>query len=79
MYNFAVEGVQLDRHECSPLAALLFNVSVLTVQFETVWVFNQGAIFMSECLKPPPTPLVTLLVGEPLSLPIPRNALFGIE
>ena len=45
MYNFAVGGVQFDRRGCSTSVARLFNLSVSTVQFETVRVFNAGEIF----------------------------------
>ena len=45
MYNFAVGGVQFGRRGCSTSAALLFNLSVSTVQFQTVRVFDVGAIF----------------------------------
>ena len=48
MYNFAVGAVQFGRLGCLTSAAPLFNLSVSTVQFETVRVFNAGAIFIYE-------------------------------
>ena len=51
MYNFAVGGVQFGRRGCSTSAASLFNLSVSTVQFQTVRVFNAGAIFSSAFMR----------------------------
>lgn len=45
MYNLADKSVQFGRRGCSTSAAPLFNLSVSTVQFETVRVFNAGEIF----------------------------------
>lgn len=51
MYNVAVGGVQFGRRGCSTSAALLFHLSVSTVQFETVRVFNGSAIFKNNISK----------------------------
>lgn len=45
MYNLADKSVQFGRRGCSTSAAPLFNLSVSTVQFEAVRVFNAGEIF----------------------------------
>jgi len=45
MYNLADKSVQFGRRGCSTSAAPLFNLTVSTVQFETVRVFNAGEIF----------------------------------
>ena len=60
MYNLADKSVQFGRRGCSTSAAPLFNLSVSTVQFEAVRVFNAGEIFVPNWDRAKLTPLPEL-------------------